>query len=220
VNVVIVGGGKVGYYLAKTLLSKGHDVSLIEKNEERCRRIAEEFDILAINGDGTNIYDLADADTDSADVVTAVTGSDEENLVVYQMAKRKFGVARTVARINNPKNERVFKELGVDAAISSTSIIANVIEHEMAKGDIKTLLTFDRSDIAIVEVDVDKSSPALHKRIRDLALPGNCVLAAIIRQGRIIFPKGDITIEKNDAIIALTTEDNQNELTNILLGRK
>lgn len=219
-NVVVVGGGKVGYYLTKTLLSKGHDVSLIEKSEERCRRIVEEFDILTINGDGTNIYDLADAGTDRADVVAAVTGSDEENLVVCQMAKRKFGVPRTVARINNPKNERVFKELGVDVAVSSTSIIASFIEHEMAKGAIKTLLTFDRNDMAIVEADIDDESPAIQKSVRQLVLPQNSVLAAIIRQGRIIFPRGDTIIESGDAIIALTTEDHKDELRDILLGKR
>lgn len=219
-NVVVVGGGKVGYYLTKTLLSKGHNVSLIEKNEERCRRIAEEFDILIINGDGTNMYDLADAGTDRADVVAAVTGSDEENLVVCQMAKRKFGVSRTVARINNPKNERIFKELGVDVAVSSTAIIANFIEHEMAKGAIKTLLTFDKNDMAIVEADIDDESPAIQKSVRELVLPDNSVLVAIIRQGRIIFPRGDTIINSGDAVIALTTVDHQDKLKNVLLGKK
>ncbi len=221
-KIIVVGGGKVGYYLTKTLLAKGHQVSLIEKEETRCQRIAEEFDILTINGDGTSIYNLADAGADNTDVVAAVTGSDEENLVACQMAKRKFAVPRTIARINNPKNERIFTELGVDTAISSTSLIAQSIEKEVVKGIIKTLLTFDKGDMEIVEVDLRPDAPAVNKSVQELAkhLPKDALLVSIIRGENSIIPKGDTIFAAGDAVIALTTVRKQDELKKVLAGKK
>lgn len=221
-KIIVVGGGKVGYYLTKTLLSKGHQVSLIEKEESHCQRIAEEFDILTINGDGTSFNYLADAGADDAEVVAAVSGSDEENLVVCQMAKRKFAVPRTIARINNPKNERIFHELGVDIAISSTALIAQAIEREVVKGAIKILLNFDKSDMEIVEVNLGADAPAVNKSVRELArhLPKDALLVTIIRGENSIIPKGDTILAAGDAVIALTTVKKQDELKKVLTGKK
>jgi len=221
-KIIVVGGGKVGYYLLKTLLGKGYQVSLIEKDGNICLRTAEEFDCMVINGDGTNIYDLADAGTDTADVVAAVTGSDEENLVVCQMAKRRFGVPRTIARINNPKNESVFRELGVDIAISSTSIIARYIEQEVSKSAIKTLLSFGRGDAVIVEADLQEDSPAVDKTIQQTAqlLPDDSLIVSVIRGDKLIVPHGNTVLDAGDAVIALTTEEQQEKLRRVLIGRK
>lgn len=221
-RIIIVGAGKVGYYLVKTLLPKDYEVSVIEMDERRSRRMAEEFGILSILGDGTNINSLADAGADTADVVAAVTGSDEENLLVCQMAKRKFSVNKTVARINNPKNERIFKELGVDIAISSTSLIAKSIEFEMETENIKLLLNFERGDIAILELDMQENSPAVGQSIKKLAatLPDSFVFISIFRGNDIIFPKGETLIQPNDKVIALASSENRKVLNNILLGKK
>jgi trk system potassium uptake protein TrkA len=221
-RIIIVGAGKVGYYLVKTLLSKNHEVSVIEMDEGRCRRMAEEFDILSIIGDGTNIKNLADAGADTADVVAAVTGSDEENLLVCQMAKRKFSVNKTVARINNPKNERIFKELGVDIAISSTSLIAKSIEFEMGTENMKLLLNFETRDVAILELDIQENSPAVGRSIKELAetLPNNFVFISIFRGNDIIFPKGETIIQPDDKVIALAASENRKVLYNTLLGKR
>lgn len=221
-RIIIVGGGKVGYYLVKTLLAKAYDVSVIEMDESRSRRMSEEFGILSILGDGTNINSLADAGADTADVVAAVTGSDEENLIVCQMAKRKFSVNKTVARINNPKNERIFKELGVDIAISSTSLIAKSIEFEMETENIKLLLNFEREDVAIVELDMQENSPAVGQSVKELAatLPEKFVFISIFRENDIVFPKGETIIQPGDKVIVLASSENRKVLKNILLGKK
>lgn len=221
-RIIIVGAGKVGYYLVKTLLPKNYEVSVIEMDERRSRRMAEEFSILSIMGDGTNINSLADAGADTADVVAAVTGSDEENLLVCQMAKRKFSVNKTVARINNPKNERIFKELGVDIAISSTSLIAKSIEFEMETENIKLLLNFERGDVSILEFDMQENSPAVGQSIKELAavLPDSFVFISIFRGNDIIFPKGETIIQPKDKVIALASSENRKVLYNTLLGKK
>lgn len=221
-RIVIVGAGKVGYYLVKTLLGKGHDVSVVEMDEARCKRIAEEFGILTINGDGTHIYNLADAGADNAEVIAAVTGSDEENLIVCQMSKRKFGVNKTVARVNNPKNERIFRELGVDIAISSTSLIASSIEMEMETVKEKALLKLNREDIDVVEISINEESAALGKTIRDFSteLKDFAILIAIFREDKFLLPKGETELMLNDKIIALTVHGTKDQLKSILLGRR
>ena len=130
-RIVVVGAGKVGYYLVKTLLDRGHLPAMVEQNPERCRRVAEDTGILVINGDGTDLSSLVDAGADRADVIAAVTGMDEVNLVVCQLAKNKLGVKKAVARVSNPKNREVLRKLGVDMAISGTALIADAIEEEI-----------------------------------------------------------------------------------------
>lgn len=220
-RIIIVGAGKVGYYLVKTLLIKNHDVSVIEMNDNRCRRIAEEIGVLTINGDGTDIYKLADAGADNADVIAAVTGSDEENLIVCQMAKRKFGVNKTVARINNPKNERIFKELGVDIAISSTSLIANSIEMEMETVKERALLKLNREDIDVVEINLDENAKAVGKMIKELSaeLKDFAILIALFRGEQFLLPKGESLLMKNDRIIAITVHGAKDLLKATLIGK-
>lgn len=221
-NIVLVGGGKVGYYLTKTLLEAGHDISVIDYDETQCRRLAEDFGVLVICGDGTNIYHLSDAGTDSADAVVAVTGSDEENLVVCQLAKKKFQVGRTVARVNNPKNQEVFGQLGVDVAVSSTAVIAQLFEREVTIDSMKTLLTLGHGEAVLVEVHLTEKAAATNLLVRELArvLPAQCVLVSIIRGDRVIFPRGDTLLLSGDAVLALTTSSNRELLREILLDGK
>lgn len=219
-RIVVVGGGKVGYYLVKTLLEAGHDVSLVEKDEKVANRLAEELGIPVINGDGTSQYILADAGCDGADVVAAVTGKDEENLIICQIAKRYFNPKKVVARVNNPKNERTFKALGIDVTVSSTSMIAKMVEREVILDKVKTLLTFDQGHVELVEVDLDESSEAVNKAVRDLGtkLPVDCVLVAVIRKGQAIFPRGDTVLRAGDVIIAITSRGREQELRQVLVG--
>lgn len=221
-RIIIAGAGKVGYYLAKTLLSKGHEVNVIEVEESRCLRIVEELNILTIVGDATDIHILADAGADEADVVAAVTGSDEENLLVCQMAKRKFSVGKTLARINNPKNERIFKELGVDITVSSTSLIAKSIEYGMDIDNMKMLLDFEREDVVILELDLLEKSPATGHKVRELAdmLPEKFIFAAVFREESIILPKGDTELQAGDRIIAITASENSKAIKDTLLKSK
>lgn len=219
-RVVVVGGGKVGYYLAKTLIENEHKVSLIESNPSKAVRLAEELGILVIKGDGTNQYDLADAGCDAADIVVAVTGRDEVNLIVGQVARKYFNPKKVIARVNNPRNQELFETLGVDLSVSSTAIIAGMVEREMVLDSVRTLVSFDRADLALVEVDIDKAFTASGKSVRELAhhLPTNCVLVAVIRGHQAILPRGDTVIMPGDLVMAMASSESQDDLRRALVG--
>jgi trk system potassium uptake protein TrkA len=216
--VVVVGGGKVGYYLAKTLLAHGHEVTVIELVPELCERVAKEMGISVINGDGTDPTILADAGVHRADVIAAVAGHDEENLVVCQVAKLNFNVPRAVARINNPKNERIFHLLGVNSAVSGTAVLAHMIEQEIDTEELRTLLTFKRGELELVEVVLPPSSPAVARPIRELALPRDAVLVSVIRGDAVIFPRGETTLEPGDSVLAVARSGHEDALRAFLVG--
>lgn len=219
-NITVVGGGKVGYYLIKTLLPHGHKIRLIEQDKHRCDVIAEELGIIVFYADGTDVQALEDADIADADIVVAVTGNDEVNLLVCQLAKKHFGVRKTVARVNNPKNEHVFRELGVGPAISSTSLIASVIETELTAKNIKALLNFGGNDINISDVHIDSGSPIINKTVAQLDLPQNCVVVAIIRNERIILPRGNTLIQSGDEMLILADREGKEGLERLIVGGK
>ncbi len=216
--IVIVGAGKVGYFLAKRLWQDKHSVALVEKNKDVCSALSEELDVLIINGDGCDPRYLQEAGISRADVVAAVTGEDEDNLIVCQLAKERFSVKRTVGRVNDPKNEHLFSELGVDVPIDATEIIAKIIEEEVSFSDFVNLMSFKRGKLAIVRVDLPEDSPVINKRVQDIDFPPQSVLISIIRGEDVIVPKGDTTFEPRDEIIALTLIENEQQLLNKFLG--
>ncbi|MDD5618097.1 MAG: NAD-binding protein [Candidatus Omnitrophica bacterium] len=218
--IIIVGGGKVGHFLAKRLSQDKHTIVLIEKDKESCNRIAEELDnVVVICGDGCEPMVLEEAKVDRADVIAAVTGGDEDNLVVCQIAKEKFKVRRTVARVNDPKNEHTFSELGVDVPIDATSIIAKIIEEETSFNDFVNLMSFKRGKLAIVRVDLPNESPIINKTLQEIVLPENSVVVSIIRGEDVIVPKGNTVLKAQDDVVALTTIENEQQLLNCLLGK-
>lgn len=218
--IIIVGGGKVGFYLAKKLAEEHHAVSLVEKETVTAEEIAKELsEVLIINGDGCNTHYLEDAGISRADVVAAVTGSDEVNLMVCQLAKQFSKVKRTVARINDPKNTHTFNEVGVDVAVDSTSIIAKIIEEEVSLEDLVTLMTFKRGKLALVRVDLTSESPCVNKQVSEITLPRASVLVSIIRGTDVIIPRGETILQAKDDIIALTAIENEQELLDVLIGK-
>ncbi len=218
-RILIVGGGKVGYYLAKRLKTHKHTVSLVEKDERICYRISRDLDILVINGDGTELRFLEEANIRHADVVVALTGEDENNSVICQTAKQLFNVSRTVARVNDPDNEHTLSELGVDIPIDSTEIIAKIIEEEVSFADLVNLMTFRRGKLAIVRVDLDSSSPVVDRSVKDVILPPDSVLVSIIRGETVIVPRGDTIFQQRDDVIALTLVEKEQQLLEALLGK-
>ena len=217
-NIVIVGGGKVGYFLAKKLYQDKHKVVLIEKDKPTCEEIAKELKVLVINGDGCDPKALEQAGTKRADVLAAVTGEDEDNFIICQLAKEKFNVDRTVGRINDPKNERTFSKLGVDVPINATSITAKIIEEEVSLDDFVTLMSFKRGKLSIVRVDLAEDAPVVNKRLQDIKLPADSVMVSIIRKDEVIVPKGTTVFLPGDDIIALTLVENERQLLNTLIG--
>jgi trk system potassium uptake protein TrkA len=219
-KVIIVGGGKVGTYLAQLLLSAGHQVRLIESREEEIARLQRELSKdTVILGSGTDPIVLESAGIRLADVVAAVTGADENNLVVTSLARFEFEVPRTIARVNNPKNAWMFtNEMGVDAALNQADLMGHLIAEEMSLGDMVTLLKLRKGQYSLIEEKVDPEAMAAGKAIRDLPIPQRCVFAALIRKGELIIPRGDTVLQPADEILAVVHASNIQDLAE-LLGR-
>ncbi len=217
--IIIVGAGKVGYFLAKRLLHNKHTVSVVDKNKITCEEVAKEIEALVINGDGCDPVILEEAGIAEADVVAAVTGDDEDNLIICQLAKEKFNIGRTVGRVNNPDNEHTFSELGIDVPVDSTNIIAKIIEEEVSFSDFVNLMSFKRGKLAIVRVDLPEDSPVINKEIKDVLLPEDSVLVSILRGEEVIVPKGNTVFKPGDDVVALTLVGNEPQLLNLLAGK-
>jgi trk system potassium uptake protein TrkA len=217
--VIIVGGGKVGYYLAKELLSEPqHEVLIIEQDGAKCERIAEELGDIVLRGDGCEAATAEIAGFGRADMVIAVTGDDEDNLVSCQVAKTKFSVPRTIARINNPKNQEIFRRLGIDATVSATVAILAQIEQELPTHQMIPLLSLG-SGLELVGVKVPPEAKVIGSTIRDLLLPHESRIVLVIgRDGEPRMPSADTVIAAEDEIVALTRHENEETLRTVLTG--
>jgi trk system potassium uptake protein TrkA len=218
VYIVVVGGGKVGYHLTKSLLNEGQEVLVIEKDQIKVDRITRELGATALQGDGAEVATLEMAGLERADVVAAVTGHDEDNLIIAQVAKGRFNVPRTVARVNNPRNEFIFAKLGIDAAVSATQIILSFIQQSIPEHPFVHLLTLQEGGIEFVELQLEEGSPAVGKNAGDLDLPGDTAVPLLIRSGRPIVVQVDTPLEANDRLIAVTTSEQEGRLRGRVLG--
>ncbi len=215
--IVVAGGGKVGFYLAKALVNEGHEVLVIEKDRRKCEVIAEDLGSVVMRGDAAEAAILSEAGVNRADVVVAVTGDDEDNLVICQMAKRKFQVPRTIARINNPRNEHIFKLLGIDATVSSTEIIMSHIEQELPTSALVHLLQLRQANLEVVEATIPPGAKMIGRQLRDLHLPPESVFLLIIRGENAVVPTGSISLQVGDVVIALTKPETESRLRDMLL---
>lgn len=203
---IIIGGGKVGYYLLHTLKKRGHHVVLIEREKNICLKIAEDIDAEIICGDGTDLEVLKDAGIQEAEIVAAVTGTDEENLVICEIAKVSFDINKTIARVNNPKNIAMFKALGVDKTVCSTEVIANLIEFEFDKDNFKLIHTFERGAMILVEITVHLGDKWDNSFVRDIELPDESVITSILRNKKVIYPRGDTQFIADDKVLVITNQ--------------
>src|ERR671918_484105 len=203
--VVVIGGGNVGYYLTRELLAAGHEVVMIEKDPPRARLIADELGSIVVPNDGCEGRYQAEAGMGRADVMAAVTGDDEDNLVACQVAKMKFNVPRTIARVNNPKNEHLFRQLAIDETVSPTRSILGVIEHEIPVHDLLHLAELEGGEVQIVEAQLDANSPVVGQSLRDLQLPEGSTIAMLIRENRAVAPRSDTRLRDGDRLLAITS---------------
>jgi trk system potassium uptake protein TrkA len=217
--IIVAGGGKVGFYLARELIAQGHEVLLIEKSAARCEVIAAELGNVVQRGNADEASVLGDAGTNRADVVVAVTGDDEDNLVICQVAKRRFNVPRVIARINNPKNEGIFRLLGIDATVSSTDLILSVIEQEIPEQALVPLLRLRHADVEVVDITLPKDSSLDGVAVRELRLPPESLSAFVIRGRDSIFPSGTTTLRSGDEILALTRPAYEEDLRRLFFAR-
>ena len=215
--IIVVGAGKVGYYLAKTLLQEDHEVLLIERDASVVEFHAERLGSAVVRGDGAEASTLASSGAARADVVVAVTGDDEDNLVICQVAKNKFQVGRTIARVNNPKNEHLFKLLGVDVTVSQTNYILNLIGQAIPQRSLVHLMNLRHAGLAIVEISVTERSPIANRSMGEVNLPVSCAIAAIARGQDVIVPDSDTVIEPGDEIIAVTHVNDEEALRDLLI---
>ena len=201
---IIAGGGKVGFFLARELIEQGHEILIIENNPERAETIANELGNVVLRGNADEASTLAEAGAERADVVIAVTGDDEDNLVLCQVAKRRFGTRRTLARINDPRNESLFRMLGIDATVNATQMMLSVLEQEIPPANLVPLLRLRNTDVEVVEAVVDPRSRVTGAALREVGLPPESTIAVVIRNGSAFFPNGATVLQPGDEIVALT----------------
>ncbi len=215
--VIVAGAGKVGYHLARMLLNGGHEVMVIEKDRHKVETLSLEFHDSIMEGDASIVEVLKEAGANRADVVVAATGYDEDNLVICQLTKLVFLKPRTIARVNNPRNEELFAGLGVDASVSGTKLINAVIQEQVKAGDMMIpLLTLKEGDIEIVEVDLTRSSHIVRKKIKEITVPPGSIFIAVIRGDEVIIPFGETEFQVDDRVIALVKRSSEQALRQML----
>ena len=210
--IIVAGGGKVGHYLTRALMDAGHEVLLLEKDKARADYLQQDLGETVTRGDACEVRTMREVGMERADVVVATTGDDEDNLVVCQMAKLRFNVPRTIARVNNPQNEDIFQRLGIDTTVSSTKIIFNLIEQQIETDFVIPLAPLQRGNIEIVEVDLGPDSPVVGKRIGQVTLPEDALVISIVRDEHAILPNIDVQFKEGDSVIALVTAEREPEL--------
>jgi len=201
VYVIIAGGGKVGWNLARELMEKGHEVTLVEGNRLRYLTVEQELEHNVQYGDATELWVLERAGIQRADLVVAVTGDDEDNMLICQMAREKYLCERIIARVNNPRNTEWFQLLGVQPWVSATDLILRLIEHEVPSYGLVHLLDLHDEKLEIIEVDVADGSPAAGQRVADVPVPDGSLIISILRGGTGFVPNGETVIESGDEVL-------------------
>lgn len=215
--VLVVGGGKVGYYLSKELIENGHEVVLMEKDRTRAAQIVDELGSIVVAQDGCEGRFLRLAGANRADIVAAVTGDDEDNLVICQMAKHHFDAPRTIARVNNPKNEELFRHLGVDEIISPTRMALGSIEQDIPVHELLHLAALE-NELEIIEAQLQADSPAVGRSPSDIVVPEACSLFAVVRGGVAMPLRPDTVLRVGDKVLAIGRADCEVALHEQLIG--
>jgi len=216
--VIVVGGGLVGFYLARNLLKNGHEVTIIERNPDTFELASRQIECPVVLGDGSTIAVLERAGASRANVLCAVTDHDQDNLIACQVAKYHFGIPKAIARVKNPKNEAVMSRLGVDTTVSSTAIITSVIESELPATRARTLASLSSCGVGIMEYHVTQASPVVGKKARQIKLPPNCSVVSILREGKAVTCFDGVVLESGDTVVALVPTNQEAVVREILLG--
>jgi trk system potassium uptake protein TrkA len=221
-KVVIAGGGAVGTFIADELQAAGHEVHLIEQDGERVARMVEVNEPPNVTwhvADACEVSSLRSIGLDDADVVAAVTGDDEDNLVTSLLAKQEFAVPRVVARVNNPKNEWLFNEnWGVDVAVSTPHLLTALVEEAVSVGSLVRLLSFEGGRATLIEVTLAAESPAVDRELVEVGFPRDSTVVAVLRNDRVVVPRGDTRLLAGDEVLVLVTADSIDEVNKLLTG--
>ena len=218
-RVGIAGAGAVGLFIANDLRSAGHDVLLIEQQPGIKERAVTEPGVEWFIGDACEVSSLREAGLEKCEVVVAATGDDEDNLVVSLLAKTEFAVPRVIARVNNPKNEWLFNEnWGVDLSVSTPHLITALVEEAVSVGRLVRILQFERGTVRLVEVTLADDAPVIDKAIKDLDIPRDATIVAVLREQHVVMPRGDTVFEAGDEVLAMVTADSEDDVKKILTG--
>ena len=219
IRIAIAGAGNVGRFVAKDLQAKGHDVVLIEQNEDLIESLRDELDVSWVRGDACELHTLDAAVLTSCEVMVAATGDDEDNLVISLLAKQEFTVPRVVARVNHPDNEWLFTETwGVDVAVSTPHLLTSLVEEAVSVGDLVRLLQLEQGKVALLEVTLAEGSPAEGKTVGDLSIPPDCTLVAVIRDRHVVAPTKETPLHAGDEVMALAAPEAELDLKRALTG--
>ena len=214
--VLIVGAGKVGWNLTRELIGKGHELTVIESDPVRYATVEDELEHAVQYGDGSELWVLDRGGIERADMVIAVTGDDEDNMLICQVAKEKYLVDQTIARVNNPRNKQWFELLGIGPVVSATDLILRLIEHEVPKYGLVHLLDLPQERLEIIELLLDEGSPVTGERVGDLELPEGSLLISVLRGGRGFVPGPDTVLEPGDEVLAVLDPGMEEELKDFL----
>jgi trk system potassium uptake protein TrkA len=217
-KIILVGGGKVLYFLARTFISKGYEVVIINRERCDCEDLTRRLETLVICGDGSDPKYLNEAQADEADVVVALTPHDPENLMICKLAEVRYKVPRTFALVNDPGLEEVFHKLGVTRAFSTTSIVSSLIEQKIDVDAITNLVPIESGKITVTKIQLEETSPAVNKIVADIKFPNDTILGFVIRNDEVIIPNGQTTLLSGDRIVAIALPRSQGKLYEALLG--
>jgi trk system potassium uptake protein len=220
-RVAIAGAGNVGVFIANDLVNTGHEVLLIEQNQDVVLRVQPHAaaGVEWIVADACEVASLRIAGLERCDVVVAATGDDEDNLVISLLAKQEFGVPRVVARVNHPKNEWLFNEnWGVDLSVSTPHLITALVEEAVSVGRLVRILQFEGGNVRLVEVTLAEGAPVVDQAIRDLDIPRDATIVAVVRGEHVVMPRGDTVFESGDEVLAMVTSDSEDDVRQILTG--
>jgi trk system potassium uptake protein len=221
VYILIAGGGKVGANLTKSVLELGHEVTLIEQRRDRFERLEGEFEHRVQLGDATELFVLERAGiARPPDLVVAVTGDDEDNIVICQMAREHYAVEKVIARVNDPRNQPLFELTGISPTVSATSIILAMIEHEVPEHGLIQLLELRKENLEIVEVQPDADSPSVGKQVARIALPTGARLITVMRDGQAQMAEGETELRAGDQVLAVLEPGKEEELRKVLLRKR
>jgi trk system potassium uptake protein TrkA len=216
--ILIAGGGKVGSNLARTLIRSGHEVTLVEQRAERYDQLEAELEHQVLKGDATELFTLERAGIQRPpDVVVAVTGDDEDNIVICQLARDRYGVPNLIARVNDPRNQKYFDLLGIAPTVSATAAIMGLIEHEVPEHGLIHLLELKKENLEIVEILVGDRASCAGKQIRDVALPEGSRVISVVRDGKAETPDGSLRLESGDSVLAILPAGKEDELSRVLV---
>ena len=215
-KVIVIGGGKIGFYLAKTLIEHNHHVSMIEQSKSICSHIANKLDIPVYCGDGSTIHNLEMVEAHKSDALIAVTGRDQDNMIACQLGKQVFNIEKTIARVNNPKNTVIMKRLGVDIAISATDNIARLLEREIDTSTMKKLISVNQGEASLNEIEIPANYKLHGTMLMDIKIPNDSIIVSITRKNRLEIPRGNTQILSGDSLIILSKDDSLHKLSKVL----